>query len=377
MPGRDPVALTVMQNALERISDGMALTVARTARSNVVRIGLDFSVGIHDSVGELTGQGFCMPVHVGGMTPALQACLGRFGEDIHPGDILVNNDPYQGGSHLPDVFTFKPVFVKGEILAFMCVMTHLPDIGGRVPGGNATDNTEIYQEGFRIPPMKLYESGRPNRSLLELIERNVRISDQVMGDIEATLAALRFGEREFVTLIDEMGADAVKTQMEELLDYTEELTRGAIRRLPDGTASFTDYIDDDGFGNGPLPISATVRKESDTLDIDFTGSSRQVKGSINLPLNSVKAITYAGVKTLLSAFVSNIPNTSGMFRPVQCKCPVWVHTKPNLASSGCRAGAGDAKAEPCPVGGHRSNGSGCSPSLPRRLGVGLRDVRVL
>ena len=321
MPGRDPIALTVMQNALERISDGMALTVARTARSNVVRIGLDFSVGIHDSVGELTGQGFCMPVHVGGMAPALQACLKRLGEDVNPGDILVNNDPYQGGSHLPDVFTFKPVFVQDEILAFMCVMTHLPDIGGRVPGGNATDNTEIYQEGFRIPPMKLYDRGSPNQTLLELIERNVRISDQVMGDIEATFAALRFGEREFVRLIEEIGADTVKAQMQELLDYTEELTRAAISRLPDSIASFTDWIDDDGFGNGPLPIAATVRKESDTIDIDFSGSSPQVKGSINLPLNSVEGITYAGVKTLLSAFVSHIPNTSGMFRPVNVRVP--------------------------------------------------------
>ena len=160
----DPTRLEVVKNSLEGIAEGMALTLVRTSRSSVVRQSLDFSTGVLSSKGELTGQGMCVPVHLGGMMPALNACLARYPDKVYPGDILATNDPYEGGSHLPDIFLFKPIFERDTLVGYNCAMSHHTDIGGRVAGGNACDSSEIYQEGLRIPPLKLFEEGVANET---------------------------------------------------------------------------------------------------------------------------------------------------------------------------------------------------------------------
>ena len=323
----DPIELEVVYNALTGISDAMAVAVVHTSRSSIVRLGYDFSTGILNPGGELVSQGLCQPMHMGGMPPALRACTNYYEGRIHPGDILINNDPYEGGSHLPDIFLFKPVFAGETLVGYVCAMSHHTDMGGRVPGSNACDSTEIYQEGLRIPPLKLYDRGEPNHALFRVLEKAVRVPDMVLGDLQGQIAALRLGEREFLRLVDRYGAEKLLSLQEELLDYTEHLTRLGIRDLPDGTWTFTDHVDDDGFEAGPIAIVTKLTKEGETLHVDFTGTSPQVRGAINVPFDAAKAMVYAVVRTVLGG---SIPNTGGYFRPVTVTAPEGTFVNPRL-----------------------------------------------
>ena len=264
----DPTRLEVIRNAFEGIADTMAISLYQTARSAVVRLGWDFSTAILTSDGDLAGQGTCHPIHLGGMMPALAGCLEYFGDDVHRGDILVTNDPYEGAQHLPDIFLFKPVFAGETLLAYACAMSHHTDVGGRVAGGNSSDCTEIYQEGLRIPPLKLYRRGKPDRTLFRIIEKAVRVPDKLLGDLRGQVSALRLAEQELLRLADRHGAERFLELQDEVLDYTENLTRMRIRALPDGAWSFTDHVDDDGFGCGPIAIVANLTKEGDEIRIE-------------------------------------------------------------------------------------------------------------
>ena len=321
----DPIRMEVIKNALESIADGMALTVVRTSRSSVVRTSLDFSTGVLDSRGELVGQSMCSPTHLGGMMPALKSCLDRFEGRIYPGDILITNDPYEGGSHLPDIFLLKPVWMGDRIVAYLCAMAHHTDIGGRVPGGNACDSTEIYQEGLRIPALKLQERGEPNETLLRILEKAVRVPDKVLGDLKGQEAALYFGEREYIKLAERYGIEELEASVDELLDYTEELTRSSIAAMPDGTWTFTDTVDNDGFDDTPIDIVATVTKADDHIGVDFTGTSPQCKGAIQPVFATTKAMVYAVLRSVMEG---DIPNTAGYFRPVTVFAPEGTFVNP-------------------------------------------------
>jgi N-methylhydantoinase B len=192
----DPVRRELFRNALTTVADTMIVTVVRTSRSEVVKSSLDFSSAICDGRGRMIAQGLALPAHLGSMMPALQGCLDRLGGDLRPGDVLASNDPYSGASHLNDIYMFKPVFAEGRPAAFLCLVVHHTDMGGRVPGGNATDSTEIFQEGLRIPPSKIVQEGEPNATLLNIIETNVRVPDKVMGDVRAQLASLHLAGAE-------------------------------------------------------------------------------------------------------------------------------------------------------------------------------------
>ena len=323
----DAGRLEVLKNALEGIADGMAMTVMRTARSSVVRQSTDFSTAILSEKGDLIGQGFCLPPHMGGMVPALEAVKERYEGQMLPGDMYVLNDPYEGGSHLPDIFVFKPVFHNTTIISYVCAMAHHTDIGGRVAGGNACDSTEIFQEGLRIPPVKLFDEGVPNETVFRILEKAVRVPDIVMGDLAAQVAAIHYGEEEFLKIGERYGVENLQQYTEELLDYTEELTRAAIRKMPDGSWTFTDYIDDDGFDPGPIVITATVTKKDDEILVDFTGTSPQCKGAIQPVFATTKAVVYAALKTVLD---NEIPNTSGYFRPLTITAPEGTIAYPML-----------------------------------------------
>lgn len=321
----DPVQLEIMKNALESVADGMALTVVRTSRSSVVRQALDFSTALLSPSGELVAQGMCIPMHLGGMGAALQKCVERYEGQINAGDILINNDPYEGGSHLPDIFLFKPVFEGDVLIAYLCSMVHHTDVGGRVAGGNACDSTEIYQEGLRIPPLKLYDRGEANESLFRIIEKAVRVPEKVMGDLSSQVAALYYGERELGQLVKTYGVENLVKHQSDLLDYTEELTRRTIRALPDGEWHFTDYVDDDGFDPGPIAIAVHLTKKDDEIHLDFSGTSPQCKGAINPVFATTKSMCYAVVRTVL---VGNIPNTGGYFRPITVTAPEGTFVNP-------------------------------------------------
>ena len=309
---RDPIRLELLKNAFAAISDEMAATVVRTARSYVIKEAMDFSTGLIDAHGSLISQGLCLPMHMGSFPPTVQTILARFGGDMHEGDIYITNDPYVGGgTHLPDIYVFKPIFFDGELLGFSAAIGHQTDIGGRVAGGNACDNTEIFQEGLRLPPVRLFHRGVLVRDLMDILTLNVRLPDKVEGDVMATVAACTRGERAMQGLARRYGANVLRTEMEHLLDYTETMTRAAFSALADGSWTFEDFLDDDGFSTDPIRIRCTITKRADTLAVDFAGSSPQVRGSINLPFSMTQSCTYACVRCIMDP---SLPTNTGFMR---------------------------------------------------------------
>ena len=318
-PRTDPVGFELFKNALCSIADEMALTIFRTAYSGVLKDVMDYSTAFCDGAGRIVAQGLTQPAHLFAFPEALQATLDRYGDRMRPGDVYCLNDPYEGGMHLPDVFVLKPIFYRGERLGFAATVCHHTDVGGRVAGSNAADSTEIYAEGLRLPPVPLYVAGEPNVTLFALIEKNVRVPVRVVGDLRAQLAACHIAEQAFLGLVERYGVETVKAHMQELMDYTERLTRAAIGELPDGEWSFEDWIDDDGIDRGqPIPLRVTIRKRGDRLVADWTGSSPQVKGAINSTLSFTKAATFTCVKSVLAA---EIPNNEGFFRVIEVIAP--------------------------------------------------------
>jgi N-methylhydantoinase B len=316
---RDPIEFELFKNAILSIADEMALTIARTAYSGVLRDNMDYSTAVADGDGRLVAQGLTLPGHLGSIPTALAAVLQRFAGEIRPGDVFMMNDPFEGGMHLPDIFVFKPVFVAGERLAFAATVCHHTDVGGRVPGSNASDSTEIYAEGLRIPPLKLYDEGRRNETILQIIECNVRLPVRVFGDLRAQLSACHIAERQILELAARHGVAGIRSHMQELLDYSEQMTRAAIRGLPDGTFSFEDWIDDDGIDVGrPIRLLCTITKEDEKITVDWTGTSPQVKGAINNTFSFTKAASYTAVKSVISP---DIPTNEGVFRAIEVIAP--------------------------------------------------------
>ena len=314
-PRPDPIRLELMKNAFAAVADEMAATVIRTARSSVIKEAMDFSTGLLDPEGNLIAQGLCLPVHMGSFPPTLATVLEKFGGQMRPGDVYALNDPYTGsGLHLPDIFIFKPVFHDGKLLAFAAAIGHQTDIGGRVAGGNACDNTEIFQEGLRIPPLRIIDQGRPVEAFFDMLQLNVRVPDTVLGDVQATIAACTRGERALIGLAEKHGGDTLAADMTNLLNYSEALTRAEFSAFPDGDWEFEDFLDDDGFSDDRIRICARIIKQGSDVTVDFTGTSKQVKGSINLPIAMTKSCVYACLRTVIDL---NVPTTSGFMRPIR------------------------------------------------------------
>ena len=321
----DPVTREVIKNALMSAADTMALTVVRTARSAVIKHGMDFSTSIFNAEGEQVAQGLTLPPHLGSMAPALEGVMNAFGSDVQPGDIFANNDPYEGGSHLPDIFLFKPIFVNETLIGWSCCIGHQTDIGGRVAGGNACDNTEIFQEGLILPPLKLYDKGELNQAVWRILEKNVRVPEVVLGDVQALLAAVQFGERDLLRLADDYGLEELKSYMTDILDTTERLTRAEITGLPQGEWEFTDYIDNDGIDPQPIAIHAKLKISGDEVFVDFDGTSPQAKGSINPNFAYTKSNVYAVFKCLIDPAIQS---NSGFFRAFNITAPEGCFVNP-------------------------------------------------
>jgi N-methylhydantoinase B len=315
----DPIDFELFKNAIFSIADEMALTVFRTTYSAVLKDNMDYSTGFADGAGRLAAQGLTLPGHLGSTPTALQAIMRHFGGDMAPGDVFIMNDPFDGGMHLPDIFIFKPLYHAGERLAFACTVCHHTDVGGRVAGSNASDSTEIYAEGLRIAPMKLYEAGKLNKTIMTFIEKNVRVPVMVAGDLRAQLAACHIAEQQFAEIVAKWGPAMTKRLMNETIDYSERLTRAALKELPDGEWSFEDWIDDDGIDVGkPIRLFVTLRKKDDHIVVDWTGTSPQVRGAINNTLSYTKSASYTGVRSVLP---QGIPNNEGVFRAIEVICP--------------------------------------------------------
>jgi N-methylhydantoinase B len=315
----DPITFAVIKSGLDSIADDMAYTVVRIARSEIVKDVMDFSAAICAGDGQMVAQAKTIAQHLGAIPEAMEAVLAKFGDDLHEGDAVIMNDPYHGGMHLPDIFMFMPLFYEGKRRAFAVVICHHTDVGGRVPGSNASDSTEIYQEGLRIPPIKLYDRGTLNETLATLIRINVRVPDRVWGDLSAQYAAAQVGKRGLAKLFQRYGADEVEAYMVELLDYAERRTRAEIKEWPKGRYEFTDHIDNDGFSDTPIPIKVAITvREDGSLFVDYTGSSPQVKGALNSTLSFTHSLTYLSVRCVLSR---EIPNNVGVFRCIEVKAP--------------------------------------------------------
>jgi N-methylhydantoinase B len=280
---------------------------------------MDFSAAICAADGQMVAQAKTIAQHLGAIPEAMESVLKKFEGDINEGDVIIMNDPYHGGMHLPDIFMFVPIFYEGKRRAFAVVICHHTDVGGRVPGSNASDSTEIYQEGLRIPPLKLYDKGKLNTTLETLIKINVRVPDRVWGDLSAQFAAAQVGRRGLEKLMARYGADEVDAYLQELLDYAERMTRDEIKQWPKGTYEFLDHIDNDGFSDTPIPIKVAITVNPDgTLFVDYTGSSPQVRGALNSTLSFTHSLTYLSVRCVLS---KELPNNVGMFRCVKVKAP--------------------------------------------------------
>lgn len=325
MAATDPITREVIKNALMSIADSMAWTVLRTARSAVVKDGMDFSTALFTADGQQVAQGLTVPSHLGSMVPALEGVLRRFADDVRPEDIFINNDPYEGGSHLPDIFVFKPVFADHKLLGWSHAIGHQTDIGGRVAGGVVCDNREIYQEGLILPPIKLYDRGVLNQAVWRILEKNVRVPHKVLGDVKALLSAVRLGDREFVSLIEQYGRDTLLEYMRDILDTTERQTRAEIAALPQGVWTFTDYVDNDGIDMRPIAICVRVEIVGDEVHVDYAGTSPQAKGSINPNLAYTKSLTYAAMKCLIDP---QIQSNSGFFRPFRISAPEGCFVNP-------------------------------------------------
>ncbi len=345
---RDPIAFELFKNAIFSIADEMALTVFRTTYSGVLKDNMDFSTALTDGQGRLVAQGLTIPGHLGSIPTAIGEVLKRFEDGMGSGDVFIMNDPFSGGMHLPDIYVFKPIYVDGERMAFGVTICHHTDVGGRVAGSNASDSTEIYQEGLRIPPLKLFERGKANETIFAMIETNVRMPVKVFGDLRAQLAACHIAETQFNELVVRHGRDNVAFYMNEVIDYAERLTRAAIRELPDGVFSFEDWIDDDGVEpDKPIRLFVTFTKKGDRITADWTGTSPQVKGAINGTLCWVKAATYTAIKSVLP---DNIPNNEGVFRPIEVIAPLGTIANAVLPASVAARGLSGFRMLDCAFG---------------------------
>ena len=321
----DPATFEIVKNALYKIAEEMRVVLAKTAYSPILKSAGDYSCGVFNAKGEMVAQGPDLPIHLGSMPDAVQAVVADFGDDVHDGDVFIHNDPYFGGSHLPDVNVVRPVFHGGKLLGYTCLRAHWPDIGSATPGSYGAV-TEIYGEGLRMPPLRLISRGTLNADLERIILANVRTPDERKGDLGSQLAAtLRASER-LQALAERYGADRLVAYMDEVMDYSERLMRATLADLPDGVGSFEDFCDGDGIaddddGNdAPFWIRMKVEKVGDRMIVDFDGTDPQVKGPMNASLSVSASGVYCGLKTAIDPG-SLIPPNSGCWRAIEVKAP--------------------------------------------------------
>lgn len=317
----DPIELEVLRNALSAAAADMDVTMWRTSRSTIVREMLDYSTAIFDASGYNVAQSARIPQHLNSMSYCLRTIVERFivADEWHDGDVVITNDPYCGGQHLPDIVAFRPVFADGKRVAIVGTLCHHLDVGGMSPGSYAAGATEIYQEGLRIPPVKLFADGVRNDALWDLIGQNVRQRQTVMGDLQSQIASLGVGVQAVAHLAAKYGASTLTMACAQLLDASEAAMRDCIRRMPDGVYSFEDFLDDDGVDTDrPVRIHASITIAGDRLTVDLSGSAPEVRGPINATLGSSSSAVYFAV--VAAADQPIVPN-AGCYRPIEIIAP--------------------------------------------------------
>ena len=318
-PPHDPFTVAIIQESLVAIGDEMFITMQRTSMSTIIYEVLDYATGLLDASGDLITQGNGVAGFLGTLTFAVQSVLAKFGDTLAPGDVVITNDPYDGGgTHLSDVTLVKPVFYDGRLVAFAANKAHWTEVGGGAPGSWTTNARDVWQEGLQFPCIRLYERGEVDTKLIELIRANVRTPEMSVGDMTAQAASLTIAERRVIELCERYGLDLVLHSIAALMDYGEEKTRQQLKKIPNGVYEAVDYIDDDGVGNGPFEMRVTVTVTDERFSCDFTGCHPQVPG----PINSGRSGLDAAVRVIFKALTDPaIPANEGCFRPLEVICP--------------------------------------------------------
>ena len=331
----DPFTLEIIKEGLLAVGDEMFVTMQRTSMSTIIYEVLDYATGLTDAKGRLITQGNGVTLFLGTLDFGVQSVLDKFGEEgLKPGDIIITNDPYEGGgTHLSDVTLIMPIFFKGKIIAFSANKGHWTEVGGMAAGSWTTNSTEIYQEGLQFPCIKIFNEGEPNQSLIDLIRANVRTPDMSIGDMYAQAASLRIAEKRFQELCEKYSVENVLAGVETLMNHSEQLVIQEIKKIPRGTYEASDYIDDDGVGNGPFEVKVKVTVDEDSITCDFTGSHPQVPG----PVNSARTGLYSAARAVLISLTDpSIPANDGCFRPLKIICPdktIFTCEKPASVST--------------------------------------------
>ena len=325
----DPFTEEIIKDKLGAIADEMGVVLARTSMSPVVYEVLDFACGIADRDGQVIAQTNGITVFTGTFRPQVESVLRKFGADsLQPGDIFVTNDPYAGATHICDICLIAPIFEAGALLGFGISVTHWVDIGGGMPGSIPPDATEIFQEGLLVPCLLLARAGNVDQGILDILRANVRLPQMALGDLHAGMAAVKIGERGVQELCRRYGADALAAATATLLDQGERLSRAEIARMPDGVYEAEDVIDGDGITDDEIPIRVKVTVAGDAMEVDFEGTSPQVRG----PINCARGALESACKTAFRAITApQAPSNEGAFRPFTVRCPegtVFTAVKP-------------------------------------------------
>jgi len=313
----DPVTLSVLASALAGIAEEMGAVLIRGAYSSNIKERRDCSTALFDGRGRMVAQAEHIPVHLGAMPEAVAAIMRH---DPRPGDVFAINDPYSGGTHLPDITLVSPVAPgeAGEIIGYAVTRAHHSDVGGMRPGSMPSDSREIYQEGIIIPPLRLVRGGEYVDDILDFILANVRTPEIRRGDLRAQIAANRIAEERVGELIERRGEGIVLAAFDEVISYTERRTREAIRELPDGVYRAEDFLEGDGTMDEDILIRATVRIEDDSLSIDFAGTADSVRGNVNCPLPVTRSACYFALRVLLP---KDVPANAGTYAPLEIRAP--------------------------------------------------------
>ena len=320
----DPARFEVVKNALFSTAEEMKIIVAKTAYSPLLKIAGDYSCGVFDRIGNMVAQGPDLPGHLGSMPDAVRSVARSFSEP-EPGDVYIHNDPYSGGSHLPDVNVVTPCFADGVHLGFSCVRAHWPDIGSATPGSYGAV-TSIYGEGLRIPAVRLIHAGKPDPQIHRLIMANVRSPDERQGDLEAQIAANGRAGARLAALAAKYGTAELLRIMQEVIDYSENLMSAALAALPDGEAEAEELLDGDGVieqgetQDRPFKIKVRVTKKGETVTVDFNGSDPQVAGPMNAPISVTQSGVYTAMKMIADP-KNTIPPNSGCWKPIRISAP--------------------------------------------------------
>jgi N-methylhydantoinase B len=314
----DPITLEIGSGKLLAIADEMGIVLARTSMSPVIYEVLDFACGICDAQAQLIAQSNGITLFTGTFSAQVAAIQRKYGDSMHPGDIFMTNDPYEGGTHTADVALIKPVFVEDSLLAFAISVAHWSEVGGSVAGSLSPKATEIYQEGLRFPGIRIYRDGECQADIIELIRANVRLPRMSLGDLNAGLAAVRIADKRLQEISGKYGVELLRATFSHILTISEARSRKAVTALPDGIYRAEDWIDGDGVSDERIPIKVAVAIAGDSITFDFTGCGEQRSG----PINCSRGALMSSVKTVFKALVdAQAPSNDGWFRPVSVVIP--------------------------------------------------------